>query len=419
MPLDLIDMIRTLDLRGFLYFFWYFVIFDLSRYTISLVTVAFGALMERRTHPGSYTGPVSIMLTGHNEGKNLRKSVLSLREQTHRDSQIIVCDDGSTDDMREQAQALKQEGIIDRYVSSGVRGGKASALNLGSFYCSHDIIVSMDVDTSLDRDAIEKIILPFSDEHVGAVAGNLAIRNPFDTLMTSLQALEYFSSISIGRRFTSQLGILTIVSGAFGAFRKSALKTVGGWDVGPGDDGNITNKLRRGGWQIKFAHKAWAMTDCPKTLPAYHRQRLRWNRSVIRYKLRKFRSVFNPFSKRFSGHDMAGIANILFFQVFLAMSYFGYLIWLVTELGEFAFLVIGVTIIIYFIEDLCTFVMICLLYKDKNPWPLALYLPLYNLFDSYVVRTLRLYAYTNELIFRRSYQDTFTPTKVQNVLERF
>jgi cellulose synthase/poly-beta-1,6-N-acetylglucosamine synthase-like glycosyltransferase len=419
MPLDLVDIIRTLDLRGFLYFFWYFVIFDLSRYTISLLTIALGAWFERRRDPGRYDGPVSIMLTGHNEGKSLRKSVMSLREQSHQHTQIIVVDDGSTDDMREQAQQLKKEGIIDRYVSSGVRGGKASALNLGLYYCMHDVVVSMDVDTSLDRDAVEKIIRPFSDHHVGAVAGNLAIRNREDSLMTSLQALEYFSSISVGRRFTSQLGILTIVSGAFGAFRKSALKTVGGWDVGPGDDGNITNKLRRGGWQIQFAHEAWAMTDCPKTLLAYHRQRLRWNRSVIRYKLRKFRSVFNPFSAQFNGYDLAGIFNILFFQVFLAMSYFAYLIWLFTQLGEFAFVVIGVTIVIYFIEDLLTFIMVCCLYRDKNPWPLAIYLPLYNLFDSYVVRILRLYAYVNELIFRRSYQDTFTPTKVQNVLERF
>lgn len=419
MPQDLLDIIKTLDLKGFLYFFWYFVLFDLTRYTLSLITVVFGALMERRRTSGTYDGPVSIMLTGHNEGRGLRKSVLSLREQTHKNTQIIVIDDGSTDNMREQAQQLQQEGVIDRYVSSGVRGGKASALNLGLYYCAHEVIVSMDVDTSLDRDAIENIILPFSDDHVGAVAGNLAIRNRNDSVITALQSLEYFSSISIGRRFTSQLGILTIVSGAFGAFRKSALKTLGGWDVGPGDDGNITNKLRRGGWQINFAHKAWAMTDSPTTLLAYHRQRLRWNRSVIRYKLRKFRSVFNPFSAHFSGHDLAGIANILFFQVFLSMSYFGYLIWLVIELGEFSSVVIAVTIVIYFIEDVFTFLLVCLLYREKNPWSLAIYLPLYNLFDSYLVRLLRLYAYINEIVFRRSYQDTFTPTKVQNVLERF
>ena len=66
-----------------------------------------------------------------------------------------------------------------------------------------------------------------------------------------------------------------------------------------------------------------------------------------------------------------------------------------------------------------TVFLVCLLYKERNPWPLALYLPLYNLFDSYVARSLRLYAYINELVLRRSYQDTFTPQKVQKVLERF
>jgi biofilm PGA synthesis N-glycosyltransferase PgaC len=418
-PIDIADFIQNLDIKGFLYLFWYFVIFDLTRYSFSLVTVTLGAILEKRKSEGVYNGPVTIMLTGHNEGDVLRKSILSLREQTHPKSQIMVVDDGSSDDMRQQAQQLKREGLIDRYLSSGVRGGKASALNLGLYHCTHDIIVSMDVDTSLDRDAIEEIIKPFSDPSVGAVAGNIAIRNRGESLMTAIQALEYFSSISIGRRFTSQLGILTIISGAFGAFRKSAIDTVGGWDVGPGDDGNITNKLRRAGWAIQFAHKAWAMTDCPSSFLAYHRQRLRWNRSVIRYKFRKFSSVFNPFSANFNGYDLLGIANILFFQVFLAISYFTYLIWLINELGSFAFVIISVTIVIYFIEDMLTFFLVCLLYKEKNPWPLALYLPLYNLFDSYVARSLRLYAYINELALRRSYQDTFTPQKVQKVLERF
>jgi biofilm PGA synthesis N-glycosyltransferase PgaC len=416
---DLIDIIRSLDLKGFLYFFWYFVIFDLSRYTISLVAITVGSVRERLVEQGSYRGPVSILLTGHNEGATLRKSVLSLREQTHQDTQIIVVDDGSLDGMRAEARLLKQQGYINRYVSSGVRGGKASALNLGFYYCVHDVVVSMDVDTSLDRDGIEKIILPFSDKHVGAVAGNLAIRNRKESIMTNLQALEYFSSISVGRRFTAQLGILTIVSGAFGAFRKSALKSVGGWDVGPGDDGNVTTKLRNAGWRIEFAHKAWAMTDCPSTLMGYHRQRLRWNRSVVRYKLRKFRSMLNPFSANFKIRNMLGIINHLFFQVFLAMSYLGYIIWLMIELGEVALLMIGITFVIYLIEDILTFLLVCILYKEKNPWPLAAYLPLYNLFDSYFVRTLRLYSYLNEIIFRRSYRDTFTPTKVQSALERF
>ncbi len=419
MPLDVFDVIRTLDLKGFLYLFWYFVIFDLTRYSFSLVSVVVGAVLEKKRVTGTFDGPVSIMLTGHNEGGGLRKCILSLREQTHKDSQIIIVDDGSVDDMRVQAKALKQEGLVDRYVSSGIRGGKASALNLGFYYCIHDIVVSMDVDTSLDRDAIEKIIKPLSDPKVGAVAGNIAIRNRNRSLMTALQALEYFSAISVGRRFTSQMGILTIVSGAFGAFRKSAIKSVGGWDVGPGDDGNITNKLRRAGWAIRFAHDAWAMTDCPDNFMAYCRQRLRWNRSVIRYKFRKFRSVFNPFSANFNGYDLLGIGNILFFQFFLALSYFAYLIWVIVELGPFAYIVIAITFAIYFIEDILTFVLVCWLYREKEPMALALYLPLYNLFDSYIARSLRLYAYFNELIFRRSYKDTFTPTKVQNVLEQF
>lgn len=414
-----IELFTQMDVATFVYFFWFFVVFDAPRYVLSMVSVTIGAVLERSQSPMEYSGPVSVLLVGHNEGDSLTKCIRSLHEQSHKDLQIVIVDDGSTDNSIEVTNKLKQQGLVDIAITTGMRGGKASALNLGLNYCKHEIVVQMDIDTSLERDAIEEIISPFSNPLTGAVSGNLTVRNAESNLLTRLQTIEYILSLSFGRRFTSMMGILTIVSGAFGAFRKSAIHSVGGWDVGPGDDGNLTNKMRRSGWRIYFAHRAWALTQVPDSLPAYTRQRLRWSRSIVRYKLRKFRSALNPFSRNFSAYDAAAIFNILFFQVGLTVSFFAYLAWLIYEMRSEAIYIILATNVLYIIEDTLSFTMACVLYRNRKPERLGIYLPAYSLFSTYIARVVRLKAYYDELVFRRSYQDSFVPAKVQNVLERF
>jgi len=212
---------------------------------------------------------------------------------------------------------------------------------------------------------------------------------------------------------------LTIVSGAFGAFRKQALLAVGGWDVGPGDDGNVTNKLRRAGWRIAFAHEAWAATNVPATVAAYIKQRMRWNRSVIRYKLRKFRSAFHPGWRRFAFRDVVAIGNVLFFQVVLTISFFTYLVWLFFQMGEAALYVVAVITVVYLLEDAISFLLVCCVYREREPEKLGIYLIASTVFESYISRGVRLFAYVDELVFRRSFRDSFVPLKVKQVLERF
>lgn len=304
-------------------------------------------------------------------------------------------------------------------MSSGIRGGKSSAVNLGLQYCSHDIVSVVDIDTSFDRDAFEQLIAHFADPKVGAVSGNLAVRNPDETIMTRFQTIEYLLSISLGRRFTSMMGILSIVSGAFGAFRRQAVEAVGGWEVGPGEDADITDKLRRAGWTIKFAPNAWSMTDVPIGFSAFARQRLRWNRSVIRFRLRKYRPVFNPFSAAFSFKNMLAASNILFYQVVLAVTFYVYVGWLFWAFEGKAVIILAMTSLLYFLQDLLSFALVCVLYKDQQPARYALYILGYGLFATFVQRAIRLYAYIDELIFRRSYSDSYVPAKVRDVTEIF
>lgn len=130
-------------------------------------------------------------------------------------------------------------------------------------------------------------------------------------LCTALQAIEYLKSITVGRIITSELGILRVVSGAFGAFRKEIVDQVGGWDVGPGMDGDITVKTRKSGFRVRFAKEAVCYTSVPKTWKALARQRTRWSRSLVRFRLRKHKDVYYP-DANFSVLNMVSFVENVF-----------------------------------------------------------------------------------------------------------
>ncbi len=422
---DIFTFLAQMDLITFVKMFWFFILFDIGRYSLAIIPVLFGAVIERlepkkkNNDYKKYSNQVTILLAGHNEGDCLKSSVLSLREQTVKGLKIIVVDDGSTDNMADVAHELQRDGLIHTSLRAGIRGGKASALNLGLGHCDREFILSMDIDTSLDRDAVERMLEKMNDDSVGAVSGNIAVRNKYASLMTRFQAVEYLDSISVGRRFSSLMDILGIVSGAFGLFRRDAILQVGGWEVGPGDDSDLTNRLRRAGWKIRFAHKAMALTDVPVTFLAYVKQRLRWNRSIIRVRARKFGVNFNPFSPMFSISNLISVVNIIYFQAVSSLMFYIYLFWTIWYFSDHAILILMITSVIYLTESTLIFIFTCFLYPEREPLKLGVYIFGQSLFNTYVMRAVRLYAYFDEIIFRNSYNDSFYPSKVRYQVEKF
>lgn len=417
---DSIDLLSQLDLAGFVALFWFYVIFDLSRYGLGVLAVVLAAPWVYRDKPTVNHQPVSVLLVGFNEADALERSVRSLHEQTHGALELILVDDGSVDAMHQKALSLRRQGRLDTVVSSSIRGGKSSAINLGLQYVHCDLVAIVDIDTSFDRDAFERLIAPFVDPTVGAVGGNLGVRNANTSLMARFQAIEYLTSIALGRRFSEALGILSIVSGAFGVFRKEALQQAGGWDVGPGEDADVTDKLRAAGWEIAFAPNAWSMTDVPKSLMDFTRQRLRWNRSVIRFRFRKYGFTFNPLRSNFRLRNVIAMVNIIFYQVLLSVTFYIYIAWLFWGFGQQAALtILGATMLIYIAQGLLIYLAAHLLYREQAPLSYLLFVPGQVLFSTFIQRGIRMIAYIDELIFRRSYSDPYVPAKVRNVADRF
>ena len=278
------DWIATLSFASIANTYWFLFFIEVPRYYLLEYLVIFNRLMTRnkrnkekelaRFYLYRENPLISILVPGKNEGKNIYKMVKSLNEQTYRHYEIIVVDDGSDDDTKLICTDLYRAGLITHYLRLETRGGKAAATNYGANMARGKYIVSLDADSSLDRDALENVLLPFYlDNEVKAVGGCIEVRNYKETICSSLQAFEYLKRIQVGRTVTSDLGIYHIISGAFGAFERKTLKEVGFWDIGPGLDGDITQKIRKAGYKVKFAEDAICMTNVPtKWYKLYHPQ---------------------------------------------------------------------------------------------------------------------------------------------------
>ncbi len=356
---------------------------------------------------------VSIVAPGKNEGKHIYKLTQSLKEQTYRNFEIVIADDGSDDDTRIICNSLQKNGLIDKFYSADVRGGKASAANLSLMNTKAEIIVHLDADSSLDRNAIEEILLPFyMHDNVGGVGGTIKVRNADVSLATKMQALEYIESIMLGRLVTSDLGMYRIISGAFGAFRKDVLDQVGNWDIGPGLDGDLTQKIRKSGYKVVFAHKAVCLTNAPIKFKNLYKQRLRWSKSLVRFRLRKHLNVLNPLNRNFTIMNFITNFDNLMFNLVFDMLWLFYLINLiignVNNVGDILVLKFIIASILSFISF---FLSMSVSERWREEFPMILYMPLQTLYSGYFLRITRIIASFKEFFFFSSYKDPWNPEK--------
>jgi poly-beta-1,6-N-acetyl-D-glucosamine synthase len=412
--------LRSLDAKSLILLFWYTTLFEIPRYVIGGVVTAALALWWRPVRAVASHLTLSVVLVGHNERQPLRACVEALAEQTLLAEggvmQVVVVDDGSTDRMMDVARELQRAGKIDTLLRLEHRSGKSAGVNLALSVCRGDIVIIADIDTTFDRDAFAEMLAYFADPRVGAVSGNLGVRNLSASLMTRVQAIEYAIGFSLGRRIVDALGILPIVSGAFGAFRRAAIEQVGRQDVEVGEDADLAMKLRRAGWRIRFAPEANALTMVPETVASFIAQRLRWDRGLITIWMRKFRGALDPRQSTFRLLNMLSVVDVLIFQVLLALAFPAYLIWLYYYFGDFASTIIGATLLGYAAINLLAFFAAAAV-GLQTPFHLVLYLPLYTVLQIMLMRPIRLVAIVQEFIFRSSYRDLYVPSHVMRQVE--
>jgi cellulose synthase/poly-beta-1,6-N-acetylglucosamine synthase-like glycosyltransferase len=414
-------MLFQFDWEAWLAMFWFMILLEFPRYTLSGLAVFIysftrGPTLTRADRAYLDSLKISVVVAGHNEADAMEKCLRSLSEQTRRIDEIIVIDDGSTDGMREMIARLRRQGKIHMALCNQVRSGKPSSCNLGINLCSGDIIINLDADCSYDRDAIERLVEPFVDGEVGATTGSIGVRNFSFSSITSWQSIEYLISISMGKRVLNMLDMVVCASGAFGAFRREAMDQVGIMATGPGEDFEMTMRLRRCGWKIRLAPDAWCFTDVPPTLAALVRQRRRWDRDTIRVRMRRFRDVFRP-GRRFNTLETFEQIEFLVMNALVTLVFPVYVGWLFYAFGAGAIYILAFVALMYLALDTVGFLMslrIAGRYDRHMVLAIAPYLLTFNIFNGVLMRFVRLYAYYEEWVHRRSFQDSYSPSRVTN-----
>lgn len=301
--------------------------------------------------------PITLMAPAYNEEATVENSVLSLLALDYPRFEVIVINDGSKDQtfetlkrrfdlepvQRDYEPAATHARIRGVYRSRAhdkllvidkENGGKADALNAGLNLARTPIVCSMDADSILEPDSLLRAVQPFIEdpERVVAVGGTVRVANGcrikdgrLQTVGVSrnplavFQTVEYLRAFLLARLAWSRLGVLTIISGAFGLFRRSALIEIGGYAHGTvGEDMELVVRLHRRAIETGDSHRVVFLpepvcwTEVPESLAVLGRQRARWHRGAIETFVRHGAMMMNP---KYGRVGAIGMGQVLLFDL--------------------------------------------------------------------------------------------------------
>jgi cellulose synthase/poly-beta-1,6-N-acetylglucosamine synthase-like glycosyltransferase/peptidoglycan/xylan/chitin deacetylase (PgdA/CDA1 family) len=256
---------------------------------------------------------VSIIVPAYNEEVNVVSALQNLLKTDYPNFEIVFVDDGSKDGTYQM--------VLDNFkdhprmrIFSKVNGGKASALNFGIDQSKGDFLVCIDADTQLRLDAVSQLMKYFLTDKVGAVAGNVKVGNDFK-ILTKWQSIEYITSQNFDRRAFDYFNCITVIPGAIGVFRKSAMLEAGKFDVDTlAEDCDLTIRILRNGHEVRYASDSVAMTEAPESLKQFIKQRFRWTFGIMQTFWKHKDACFNP---KYKGLGLLALPNFLIFQLLI------------------------------------------------------------------------------------------------------
>ncbi len=259
---------------------------------------------------------VAMLIPAYNEEKVIERTIRAALRSDYPNLRVICVDDGSTDNTLEVAgEAFSREISRGRVLLLSQRNaGKAEALNHGLEQVTEEIFVGIDADTVIARNAVSQLVANFADPKLGAVAGNAKVGNRVN-LWTRWQALEYITSQNFERRALNMLGAVSVVPGAIGAWRTTAVRAAGGFHVDTvAEDADLTMSLLESGYRVEYEDRALAFTEAPINANGLMRQRFRWSFGILQA-VWKHKAAFRRGGKL----GWIALPNILIFQILLPL----------------------------------------------------------------------------------------------------
>jgi cellulose synthase/poly-beta-1,6-N-acetylglucosamine synthase-like glycosyltransferase/peptidoglycan/xylan/chitin deacetylase (PgdA/CDA1 family) len=258
---------------------------------------------------------VSVLIPAYNEALVIVSSIEQILKSSYPRLELIVIDDGSTD---ATSQVVSERFASDSRVRliSIPNGGKANAINTALLEARGEVVVALDADTQFEPETISKLVRWFVDPAVGAVAGNAKVGNRVNVI-TYWQALEYITAQNLERRALAALGAITVVPGAIGAWRRTALDGLGGFPADTlAEDQDLTIAIQKAGYQVLFDGDAVAWTEAPDSMRGLARQRFRWAYGTLQC-LWKHRDM--TFRRRYGALGMVALPQVWLFQILFSV----------------------------------------------------------------------------------------------------
>lgn len=292
-------------------FYWIILALIVASFSRMLLVIIPALVQSRRIYPAMRGAdiPCSVVVPAFNEAAVIQSCLRSILDNDYQAFEVIVIDDGSSDNTSELARSIVDSRLR---VMQKPNGGKASALNYGIAGAGTDFVIAIDADTVFRPNTLRQLMRHFQNQKVGAVSGNTRIANRHK-LITKLQSLEYVVGFNLDRRMGDLFDCITVVPGAIGAFRKSALLKVGGFTYDTlAEDTDLTLSIKEAGYRIIYDADAVAYTEAPATIQDLLKQRFRWTFGTMQAVWKHKRSVLNP---RYGTLGLVGLPYLLFFQI--------------------------------------------------------------------------------------------------------
>jgi len=310
--------------------------------------------------------PISIVIPAYNEQVTIIDTILSATAINYPEFEILVVNDGSTDETLQRVIkhfdmvpiARPARMIIDTtppravfvsrktpnlWLIDKANGGKDDALNVGLNFSRYPLFCAIDADSILDPDALLRMGHQFLiNRDLVAAGGSIRvlngcvlegtlikrIRSP-RSILANIQIAEYLRSFMAGRVTLSEHDSLLIISGAFGIFRKDLMLAVKGFRKTVGEDMDLVLRLHRYCVDNSIKYKVYFISDpvcwtqVPSDLSSLLRQRNRWQRGLVDSILHNRVMLFNP---KYGKAGMIGMPFFLFIELFgPIMEFIGYI----------------------------------------------------------------------------------------------
>lgn len=295
---------------------------------------------KKRKYPASEKG-ISVLIPAYNENLVIENCINGIYQVSYDNMEIIFINDGSSDltlqTLHKQLQLVAtsktRNGMLahervrkiyrsaihpDIYVIDKDNGGKADALNAGINYAAHEIIITLDADSMLEAQSLSEINRTFEDETIVAAGGLVHIVQGYHhdgqtftpsfhaSNLIRFQVVRYLTGFYMNKTTQSAFKAMTVIAGAFGAFRKDVLFQAGGYRKTVGEDMDITLRIQEligttlKGKRITFVPEAICYTECPASLKSLYNQRIRWQKAFIDCMITFRKSLFRKMNFRVS-----------------------------------------------------------------------------------------------------------------------